>query len=159
MSDKVDFSRLFRRLVEQHGDAPALINTERDRRYSYRQLHALTNRIANMVREDLSLGEGDRYLLILENDNLSLMHVWTILKGTASAVFTNFRDPLDEHLRIAEFVKPKCVFVEASMAARYAPPLQAWAPRSWLSISPTKPCTAFWISGLWSTPLRTPTPA
>ncbi len=125
MSDKVDFSRLFRRLVEQHGDAPALINTERDRRYSYRQLHALTNRIANMVREDLSLGEGDRYLLILENDNLSLMHVWTILKGTASAVFTNFRDPLDEHLRIAEFVKPKCVFVEASMAARYAPPLQS----------------------------------
>jgi acyl-CoA synthetase (AMP-forming)/AMP-acid ligase II len=125
MSNKVDFSRLFRRLVEQHGDSPALINTERDRRYSFRELHALTSRIANTMRDDLSLGEGDRYLLILENDNLSLMHVWTILKGTASAVFTNFRDPLDEHLRIAEFVKPKCVFVEASMAARYAPPLQS----------------------------------
>src|SRR5271165_176750 len=125
MSSKFDFSRLFRRLVEQHGNSPALINTERDRRYSYHELHLLTNRVANMMREDLSLGDVDRYLLILQNDNLSLIHVWTILKGSAAAVFTNFRDPLDEHLRIAEFVKPKCVFIEASMAARYAPALQS----------------------------------
>ena len=124
MTTKVDFSRLFRRLVEQHGDAPALINTERDRRYSFRELHALTNRIANMMRDGLGLGEGDRYLLILENDNLSLMHAWTLLKGPASAVFTNYRDPLDEHLRIAEFIKPKCVFIEAALAARYAGPMQ-----------------------------------
>ena len=105
---KVDFSRLFRRLVEQHRESLALINTERDRRYSFRELHMLSNRIANMLTGDLELGEGDRYLLILENDNLALMHVWSILKGPATAVFTNVRDPLDEHLRIAEFVKPKC---------------------------------------------------
>ena len=75
MGSKVDFSRLFRRLAEQHGDAPALINTERDRRYSFAELHRLSNRIANMLSGALGLGRGDRYLLILENDNLALMHL------------------------------------------------------------------------------------
>src|SRR5271155_4504927 len=125
MGAKINFSRIFRRLAEQHGDAPALINTERDRRYSFGELHRLTNKIANMMRETLGLGEGDRYLLILENDNLALMHLWTIFKGPASAVFTNVRDSLAEHLRMAAFLRPKYVFVEAAMAARYAAPLQA----------------------------------
>ena len=125
MGSKVDFSRLFRRLAEQHGDAPALINTERDRRYSFAELHRLSNRIANMLSGALGLGAGDRYLLILENDNLALMHLWSILKSPATAVFTNVRDPLEEHIRIAEFVTPKCVFVEASLADRYAAPMRA----------------------------------
>ena len=125
MSTKIDFSRLFRRLVEQHGDAPALINSERARCYTFRELDLLSNRIASMMRDELGLGLGDRYLLILENDNLSLMHLWTILKGAATAVFTNVRDPIDEHLRIVDFVKPKCVFIEARLAADYAPRLQA----------------------------------
>jgi fatty-acyl-CoA synthase len=125
MGAKVNFSRIFRRLSEQHTDAPALINTERDRRFSFGELHRLTNKIANMMRETLRLGQGDRYLLILENDNLSLLHLWTIFKGPAPAVFTNVRDPLAEHLRMVSFVRPKCVFVEAAMAAVYAPPLNA----------------------------------
>src|SRR5271163_972145 len=125
MGAKINFPRIFRRLAEQHGDAPALINTERDRRFSFSELHLLTNKIANMMRETLGLGQGDRYLLILENDNLSLLHLWTIFKGPASAVFTNVRDPLPEHLRMIAFVKPKCVFIEAGMAPNYAPPLNA----------------------------------
>ena len=31
MGMKVNFARIFRRLAEQHGDAPALINCERER--------------------------------------------------------------------------------------------------------------------------------
>jgi fatty-acyl-CoA synthase len=125
MIAKVNFSRIFRRLAEQHGESPALINTERDRRFSFSELHLLTNKIANMMRDALRLTQGDRYLLILENDNLALVHLWTIFKGAASAVFTNVRDPLAEHLRMVAFVKPKCVFVEAAMAASYTPPLHA----------------------------------
>jgi fatty-acyl-CoA synthase len=125
MGSKVDFSRLFRHLVEQHGDAPALINTERNRRYSFRELHSLTNRIAHVLTDRLGLGAGDRYLLILENDNLALMHLWTILKAPATAVFTNVRDPLQEHVRIAEFVKPKCAFIESALAELHAPALLA----------------------------------
>ena len=53
------------------------------------------------------------------------MHLWSILKSPAVAVFTNVRDPLEEHLRIAEFVTPQCVFIEARMAALYVAPMQA----------------------------------
>lgn len=125
MNAPINFSRIFRRLAEQHGEATALINCERNRSYSYRELHLLSNRIANVLREYLGLGAGDRYLLILENDNLSLLHLWTILKGAASAVFTNIRDPLDEHMRMAQFVQPKVAIIEAGLAALYTPRLQA----------------------------------
>ena len=69
----------------------------------------------------LGLGKGDRYLLILENDNLALLHLWSILKGEASAVFTNVRDPLEEHLRMAEFITPKVVLIEAATPPASAP--------------------------------------
>ena len=139
MGMKVNFARIFRRLAEQHGDAPALINCERERSYSFRELHLLTNRIANVLRDDLGLGKGDRYLLILENDNLALLHLWSILKGEASAVFTNVRDPLEEHLRMAEFVKPKVVLIEAGMAARYAPALHAQGIKVAVLDTPAEP--------------------
>jgi len=148
MGAKVDFPQLFRRLAEQHGDSPALINTERDRRYSFSELHALTNRIANMLRTTLDLGTGDRYLLILENDNLALMHLWTILKGPASAVFSNVRDSLAEHLRMAAFLRPKCVFVEAVMAARYAAPLQTMDIKVVVVDTPAEPVPG--IYDFWS---------
>ena len=139
MGMKVNFARIFRRLAEQHGDAPALINCERERSYSFRELHLLTNRIANVLRDDLGLGKGDRYLLILENDNLALLHLWTIFKGEASAVFTNVRDPLEEHLRMAEFMKPKVVLIEAGMAARYAPALLALGIKVVVLDTPAEP--------------------
>ncbi len=147
MAAKVDFSRLFRHLVQRHGDAPALINTERGRSYSFRELHLLSNRIANMLHTDLGLRKGDRYLLILENDNLSLLHMWTVLKSAASAVFTNFRDPLDEHLRMAAFIKPRCVFIEASLAASYTDPLRALGIAVVVVDSPPEPVAGthdFW---------------
>lgn len=147
MSSKVDFSLIFRRLAEQYGDAPALINTERERSYSFKELHLLSNRIANMLRVTLGLGEGDRYLLILENDNLGLMHLWSILKGSAAAVFTNIRDPLDEHVRMAGFVQPQYVFIEAAMVASYAAPMQALGVKVVVLDSPAEPVAGtldFW---------------
>ncbi len=122
---KINYSRVFRRLAEQHGSAPALINCERNRQFSFSDLHQLSNRIANFINGELGLVKDERYLLILENDNLSLMHLWTILKCAASAVFTNVRDPVEEHLRIARFVNAKAVFIEGSMVELYAPAYQA----------------------------------
>ena len=57
-------------LSQQHCD----VNVERQRRYTYPEYHRLTNRIANMVRNALGLRRGDTALLILDNDNLSLLH-------------------------------------------------------------------------------------
>ncbi|MBM7063015.1 AMP-binding protein [Pseudomonas sp. UL073] len=116
---KMNFARTFAQLAVRHGDREALVNLERQRRYSFAELHRLTNRIVNMMRERLQLRRGDRYLCILENDNLSLLHTWTALKGEAAAAFTNFRDALDEHVAQVDQLRPKVVFLENVLLDRY----------------------------------------
>ena len=112
---KMNFARMMGQLALRFADQEALVNIERRRRYTYRELQAATNRIVNMMRERLGLGRGDVYLCILENDNLSLMHVWTAFKGDAAAAFTNVRDAVDEHRWQVGFIKPRVVFIENAL--------------------------------------------
>lgn len=121
---KMDFSRVMRLLAVRHADREALVNIERNRRYTFAQLHRLTNQVANMMQGRLNLHRGDSYLCILENDSLSLLHVWTAFKGDAAAAFTNFRDSMDEHLWQVDFIKPKVVFLENTLLDRYYRPLR-----------------------------------
>jgi fatty-acyl-CoA synthase len=116
---RMNFARLTEQLSVRHRDREALVNIERQRRYTHRELHLLSNRIVNMMGERLRLGRGDVYLCILENDNLSLLHAWTALKGQAAAVWTNFRDAIDEHRWQIDFIRPKVVFVENTLLERY----------------------------------------
>lgn len=112
---KQNFCRVSRALAQRHGDAEAVVNLERDRRLSYRDYHLLTNRIANAIRDTLGVGAGDRFMLILENDNLSLMQMPMFLKQEGTAVLTNLRDSVEEHRRQVEFVTPKAVFLETRL--------------------------------------------
>ena len=73
-------ARIWRRT---YGDAECIVNVERNRRYSFREYHLLTNRIVNMMRERLGLRRGDTWLCILHNDNLSLLSFFTAYKGEA----------------------------------------------------------------------------
>ena len=116
---KTNFARQFGNLVLRFGNKEALVNIDRNRRYNYREFHALTNRIVNMMRDRLQLRRGDIYLCVLENDNMSLLHFWTALKGEAAAAYTNFRESFDEHRRQAEYIRPKVVFIETSLLDRY----------------------------------------
>ena len=116
---KVNFARALRPLAVRHAEREALVNIERNRRYTHRELQALTNRIVNMMRQRLGLRRGDCYLCILENDNLSLLHVWTALKGEAAVAYTNLRDSFDEHRWQVEFLRPKVVFIENALLDRY----------------------------------------
>ena len=50
---KLNFSRVMRMLALRHGDKEALVNIERNRRYSFTEYHLLTNRIANALRTTL----------------------------------------------------------------------------------------------------------
>jgi fatty-acyl-CoA synthase len=116
---KIDFARVMGGTARQFADREALVNVERKRRYTFRELHLLTNRIVNAMRETLGLRHGDRYMLILENDNISLIHHWTIFKGEAAAAFTNYRDSIEEHLWQIDWIEPKVVFVETVLLERY----------------------------------------
>lgn len=121
---RVNFGRQMQSLARIWGTREALVNTERGRRYTYKQFHLLTNKIANMIRYRFGLSRGDAYMNILENDNLSLLHVWTVFKGEASCAFTNYRDSVDEHIWQIDTVKPKLVFMENALLEAYYDILQ-----------------------------------
>lgn len=121
---KLNFCRVMRALAQRHGDAEAVVNLERGRRISFRDFHLLTNRIANAIRGPLGIGLGDRFLLILENDNLALMHMAMFLKQEGTAVLTNMRDLLEEHRRQIECVAPKLVILENRLLATHLPMLR-----------------------------------
>ncbi|RDK05211.1 class I adenylate-forming enzyme family protein [Cupriavidus lacunae] len=116
---KTNFARLTGQIAMHHGNREALVNIERNRRFTHDQLHRFTNRVANMLRERLGLRRGDTYLCILENDNLSLLHAWTALKGEAAACWTNFRDSIDEHRWQIDFIRPRVVFIENGLIDGY----------------------------------------
>jgi len=122
---KIDFGRVMGLTARQFADREALVNVERRRRYTFRELHLLTNRIVNAMRGILGLRRGDRYLLILDNDNISLMHTWAIFKGEAAGAFTNYRDSIDEHVWQIDWMEPKVVFIENELLDRYYDLLRA----------------------------------
>ncbi len=115
----MNFGQMFEGVVDCYGDREALVNVERNRRYGFRQLHLLSNQIANMMHEKLNLRRGDRYLSILENDNLSLLHLWTSFKGEAISTWTNYRDTFSEHARQVALIQPKVVFIENVLLSEY----------------------------------------
>ena len=121
---KRNYARAVELMALRHANKDALINIERNRRYTYAQLDRLSNRIANALRTSLELGAGDRIMLILENDNLSIMRLPLMFKHDAVVALTNFRDTAEEHRHQAEYIRPQAVFIEASMVEGYAAFLQ-----------------------------------
>jgi acyl-CoA synthetase (AMP-forming)/AMP-acid ligase II len=97
----------------------AIVNVERNRRYTFPEYHRLTNRIANMARDTLGLRRGDKALLILDNDNLSLLHFPAIFKQEATFAFSNLRDGPQEHAWQVRYLNPKVVFIETRLLDTY----------------------------------------
>lgn len=116
---KMNFSRIMRLLALRYRDQEAIVNVERNRRYTFEQYHLLSNRIADALRTTLQVGKGDRFMLILENDNLSLMMFPTTFKQAGTVVLTNLRDPQEEHARQMDLVKPKVAFIETRLLESY----------------------------------------
>ena len=112
---KLNFSNHFQALADRYGDCEALVHAERDRRYTYDEFHRLSNQIVNMMTGTLDLGFGDRYINLLNQDNMSLIHVPTIFKGPATCAWTNFRDSLDEHAWQVDRGQPRVAFIEISL--------------------------------------------
>jgi acyl-CoA synthetase (AMP-forming)/AMP-acid ligase II len=109
---KLNFCRVMRMLAMRHAEKEAIVNVERNRRYTYAQYHCLTNQIANALRTTIGVGKDDKFMLILDNDNMSLLQFPTFFKQEGTAVMTNLRDSLDEHRWQVGLIKPKAVFIE-----------------------------------------------
>ncbi len=116
---QMNFSRIMRLLALRYRDQEAIVNVERNRRYTYEQYHLLTNRIADVLRSMLQVRAGERFMLILENDNLSLMMFPSTFKQEGTVVMTNLRDPVEEHARQIDLVEPRVVFIETRLLDTY----------------------------------------
>lgn len=105
-------------IAKAHKNKLALKNIERNREFTFMELHLLTNKICNMIHDRFGMRENDVFALLLENDNLSLFNVWTA-KGCSIATWLNYRDAMEEHLYQIDFVEPKLVFIEKEKLATY----------------------------------------
>ena len=95
---RVNYSRVMQGLAESFGDREAIVNLERGRRLSFRDYHIITNQIAHILNGNLNLGAGDRYVCMLQNDNLSLFHWGSAAKAYATCCHANYLDSLETHL-------------------------------------------------------------
>ena len=118
---QTNFSIVSENLARTFGAAEAIVNVERQRRYSFAEYHRLTNKIVNMMCDRLHLRRGDVWLAILNNDNLSLMSFFTACKGEATACYTNTTDSLADQERQIGQVKPAVVFIEAELLHSHYP--------------------------------------
>lgn len=107
----VNMGRVLRQNTLRFASLPALINVEREREFSYAQMHDLSNRLSNALRDAFDLGEEDFYATILENDNMSLFHPW-MLKCPVGGAWIDARESLTEQLSQIDHAKPKLVFLE-----------------------------------------------
>ncbi|MDN3016168.1 AMP-binding protein [Paenibacillus sp. BSR1-1] len=107
----VNFGRLLLQTAKQFSDKKALVNIEKNRSYTFMELHLLTNKICNMMKDHFGLKAGDAYGNLLENDNNSLFNFW-MLKSMPSGLWFNYRDSFDEHMYQIDYVNPKLLFVE-----------------------------------------------
>ena len=115
---EIDFGRIMMQTAMQHSDKEALVNVERKRRFTFKELHLLTNKTCNVLKERFGLGTSDRYAAILRNDNIGLLNVW-MFKSEASAGWLNFHDSLDVHMWQIDFLAPKLIFLETALLDTY----------------------------------------
>lgn len=104
--------------ARRYGDSPALYNVERDRGFTFGQLHELTNQICHILDDRFGLGQGDCYATLLENDNMGLFHLW-MAKAKASALWLGILDSRQEHLHQIDWVDARLVFIEQRLVEDY----------------------------------------
>ena len=114
----INVSRLLRQTALCFSDRTALVNIERNRRFTFWQLHELTNKLCNLIKDKFGLHEGDVYATLLENDNMGLFHFW-MTKSSATALWLDIRESVEEQLNQIDYVQPRLIFIEAKLLSQY----------------------------------------
>lgn len=114
----INVARLMKQTAIRYWDSPALYNVERDRQLTFGQLHKLTNQVCHVLEGKFGLTEGDRYVTLLENDNMSLLHFW-MTKSKTTSLWLGTRDSRQEHLHQIDWVDAKLAFIERELLEEY----------------------------------------
>ena len=120
----VNMGRIFQQTAVQFAARPAVLNIERNRSFTYAQMHTLSNRLSNVLKHNFGLGQGDFYATILANDNMSLFHPW-MLKSPVGAAWIDVNESVKEQLAQIDYVQPRLVFLEAKRLPELQEHLQA----------------------------------
>jgi acyl-CoA synthetase (AMP-forming)/AMP-acid ligase II len=120
----INMGRIFQQTALRFAEHPALINVERERRFTYARMHGLTNRLSNALKHRFGLCRGDFYATILDNDNMALFHPW-MLKCPVGAVWIDVRDSTEAQVHQIDHVQPKLIFLEERMLPLLYEDLQA----------------------------------
>jgi acyl-CoA synthetase (AMP-forming)/AMP-acid ligase II len=110
----VNMGRIFQQTALQFAADPAVLNIERNRSFSYAQMHTLTNRLSNALKQRFNLGPGDFYATLLDNDNMSLFHPW-MLKSPVGAAWIDVNESVSQQVIQIDHVQPRLVFLEARL--------------------------------------------
>jgi fatty-acyl-CoA synthase len=106
-----NMGRIIGQTAARYASRLALINVERGRRYTYQQMHRLSNRISRVVCERFGLGSGQFYATLLDNDNISFFHPW-MFKCPAGAIWLDVRENYEVLLEQIDIVHPHLIFLE-----------------------------------------------
>ena len=120
----LDMGRILRQLTLRFPERAALINLERGRKFSYGQMHELSNRVSNFLTGRFGLGPGDFYGTILDNDNMALFHPW-MFKSPVGGAWIDIRESALEQLAQIDHAAPKLVFLETRLLENLHRPLRA----------------------------------
>ncbi len=139
-------ARILKQTAVRYANEIAVVNYERDRRFTFKELHDLTNRVCNMLHERFRLGEGDIIATLLQNDNMSLLFTLS-MKTACTSLWLGIMESIKENLYQIDYVKPSLIFIEKSLLEQYCAPL---AERNIIMIamdppdSPMKNVYNFW---------------
>jgi len=114
----INMSRMSQQIALRFLDRTGLVNVERNRRFTFWQLHVLTNKLCNSIKDKFGLSEGDVYATLLENDNMGLFHFW-MTKSPVTALWLDIRDSLEEHLNHIDYIQPRLIFIESKIISQY----------------------------------------
>jgi fatty-acyl-CoA synthase len=110
--------RVLRPPILRYANETAVINVERNRRFTYQEVYEILNKTCNILRERFALGEGDKYATLLENDHMYFAYLLALMPS-ATSFWLGMRDSIDEHLYQIDYVKPSVIFMEKSMLPGY----------------------------------------
>ena len=114
----INMSRVLEQIALRFLDRTALVNVERNRKFTFWQLHVLTNKLCNVIKDKFGLSEGDVYATLLENDNMGLFHFW-MTKSPATALWLDIRESVEEHLNQIDYIQPRLIFIETKLLLQY----------------------------------------
>jgi acyl-CoA synthetase (AMP-forming)/AMP-acid ligase II len=117
-----NMGRLIGQTTARYADRPALVNVERGREFTYRQMHRLSNRISRVICERFRLGSGRFYATLLDNDHVGFFHPW-MFKCAAGGLWLDVRENSGALLEQIDIAQPRLAFVEARFVEPMLEPL------------------------------------